>query len=134
MDESFSSLFVQLRLNRQIPLRLHSISSTYSCLSWHNDRNSKEIMIYFHKKAYNRDLYRKFLEESYHHDHPLLAYFLLQHNMNFEKLVFIAKGHFLCMLFVCSCAVITKLPNAHARTHTQIWYYSLLLNLLSLCD
>jgi hypothetical protein len=29
MDESFSSLSVQLRLNRQIPLRLNPISSTY---------------------------------------------------------------------------------------------------------
>src|SRR5918999_5858365 len=29
MGESFSSLFVQLCLNRQIPLRLHAIRSTY---------------------------------------------------------------------------------------------------------
>ena len=56
-------------------------------------------MIYFYKKAYKKDSYRKFLYESYHYDHPVLVQLPSQHHVNFEKPAITAKGHFLCKLF-----------------------------------
>src|SRR5215211_7482503 len=84
-DESFSSLFVQLRLNRQIPLRLHLISSTYPCLSRHNDEKLRYI---FMKKLRREAHIGDFSTEANHqqpHHHYLLVLLLLplQQKMNF---------------------------------------------------
>ena len=75
--------------------------------------------------------YRKFLDEDHHHHHyhhPLVL-LPLHHHMNFEKLVIIANGHFLCLIFLFLYRR-TSLPKAHTE-----YYYSLSLNSpFSLCD
>ena len=85
-------------------------------------------MIYFHKNAWKTESYRKFLGEDYHHHyhyHHLLVLLPLQHHMNFEKLVIIAKGHFLCMLFFVP--VQQYQPSKCTHTHSTTTVYRLIL-------
>jgi hypothetical protein len=60
--------------------------------------------------------------------HYLLVFLLLplQQNMNFEKLVIIAEGHFLCALFLFLCRS-NSLPNAHTHSTATVYHLVLLL-------
>jgi hypothetical protein len=60
--------------------------------------------------------------------HYLLELLLLplQQNMNFEKLVIIAEGHFLCVLFLFLCRS-NSLPNAHTHSTATVYHLVLLL-------
>ena len=87
-------------------------------------------MIYFHKNAWKTESYRKFLDEGYYHHHhhyrhPLVL-LPLQYHMNFEKLIIIAKGHFLCVIFLFLYRR-TSLPNAHTHSTTTVYRLILLL-------
>src|SRR5215203_3333511 len=93
MDESFSSLFVQLRLNQQIPLRLNPIRSTYPFSE-----------MTYSGKNYDNCLVKMF--ESLISAVCQLGCFLdtpsnklLVYQINIEKFVLITNGDFLCLSF-----------------------------------
>jgi hypothetical protein len=61
-----------------------------------------------------------------HHYLLVLSLLSLQQNMNFEKLVIIAEGYFLCALFLFLCRS-NSLPNAHTHSTATIYHLVLLL-------
>jgi hypothetical protein len=61
-----------------------------------------------------------------HHYLLVLLLLPLQQNMNFEKLVIIAEGHFLCVLFLFLCCS-NSLPNAYTHSTATVYHLVLLL-------